>query len=147
MNVILEKDGQTIQYGTGSALYLLLNLIPFVGGIVTLVLIIIKKQFRGVSLNQIVLSLIFFVIYFVMAMIIAATESAFLAILLLLFALGFGILGIVMYVYYILNANYYSIKQRLEEGYTVVNGDDEAVKLAVQRAVNIKLPFWQILSF
>lgn len=146
MNIILDKDGQTIEYKTGSALYLLWNFIPL-GGIITLVLMITRKQFRGILLNEIVYSILFILVYMAMMLLTLTTNSSLIGLLMLVVMLGFAIIGIFMYVFYVLNANYYSIKQRLVEGYTVQNMDIIEVQMAVQKAESLKKPFWQITKF
>lgn len=146
MNVILEKNGQQIDYGNAAALYLLLQFIPFVGGIISLIFMIMKKQFRGIWLNQFIWGLIATGLYIFM-IIGAAMESSFIIAIAFIAILALLILFIVMYVMYILNANYYSIKQRLAEGYVVLNGDDPMVALAVSKAEAINKPFWQFTKF
>lgn len=140
MNIILEKDGKTFEYKTGNALYLLFSFVPAIGNLIALCLMIIRKQFRGVYLNQLLL----LVIYVVLARVTYALGITF---LFQLINSLFVILFIYMTVMYILNANYYSIRQRLDEGYTVVNGDNPDVEIAVNRARNIRKPFWQITKF
>ncbi len=140
MNVILEKDGTQIEYKAGPAIYLCFSFLPAIGGLIALALMIIRKQFRGVFVNQFIvvvaLSLLF--------RIVILTGSGLLVTLAYIFAL---VLSIYITVMYVLNANYYSIKQRLDEGYTVVNGDEPVVAEAVSRAQNIKKQFWQITKF
>lgn len=141
MDIQLEKDGKQVSYKTGTALYILLTYIPLIGWFIMLFLTIVRKQFKGIILNQLLLSVIFSFVLSLVRLVFGAGT---------IFGIASSVLSIfvlIVFVIYVLNANYYSIKARLDEGYTVVNGDDEAVKLAVQRAVNIKLPFWQILSF
>lgn len=140
MNINLEKDGQTLSYKTGNAFYLLLSFIPVVGSIVVLVLTIMRKQFRGILLNQFIIGLISILVLFLSIFTGSEGIISFVYILLLVFML-------VVYVNYVVNANYYSIKQRLEEGYTVVNADDAEVQAAIAKANNVKFPFWQITKF
>lgn len=140
MDIILEKDGKQFTYKTGSALYLLLAFIPIVGALIALILIIMRKQFRGITLNQLVIGLIFGAISFGISL----TGSTFLVEVCYTLTLAFSIYMTVMYV---LNANYYSIKQRLDEGYHVVNNGEFEVQAAVERAKTIKKPFWQITRF
>lgn len=140
MNVILEKDGQTLEYKAGAALYLLLNFVPLVGFIITLVMMIMKKQFKGIFLNQLVVGLILTLLLFVSFF----TGSDLLISIVYFIVLGFSAFMTVMY---IINANYYSIKQRLEDGYTVTNENELEVQEAVTRAQSIKKPFWQLIKF
>lgn len=146
MNVILEKNGEQIDYGNGAAIYLLLQFIPIVGGIISLIFMIMKKQFRGIWLNQFIWGLIATVLYIIMFTG-AVMESNAIIIISFIAILALLILFVVMYVMYVLNANYYSIKQRLAEGYVVLNGDDPMVALAVSKAEAIKKPFWQFTRF
>lgn len=137
MKVILEKGGKEVSYKAGPALYLLSALIPLLGWILTLVF----KQFKGVSLNQYILYIIFSVIAKVALSIFGN------GFIYGIIALVLSILSIVVLVVYILNANYYSIKARIDEGYTVTNMNEPAVQLAVSKAESINTPFWQILKF
>lgn len=146
MNVILEKDGEQLEYGNGAALYLLLQFIPMVGGIISLIFMIMKRQFRGIWLNQFIWGLIMCGVY-IMLIIGATMQSDILVIFALIAILALLILFIVMYIMYVLNANYYSIKQRLAEGYVVLNSDDPMVALAISKAEAANKPFWQFTRF
>lgn len=139
MKVILEKDGQQVSYKAGSALYMLLSFIPF-GGIITLVLNIVYKQFRGIWLNQLIVTLITLVLVIVAA-VIGSDALIVIAYILMLVSL------IYLYVMYVFNANHYSVKQRLEEGYTVVNLDEAGISEFVEVAKAKKTPICQITKF
>lgn len=139
MKITLEKNGEQITYNTGLALYLLLSFIPIVGSITFLVLSIIRKQFRGIVLNQLLITIIANVIL----SIVYISKIEF---LLHIVAFGVSILFMVILAFYVLNANTYSVKARLAEGYTVV-GDSQQHTEILTKAANIKMPFWQILRF
>lgn len=152
MNIILEKNGQQIEYRAGNALYLLVAFIPYIGGLISLVLQFKNKHIKGIFLNQLIIAAAAVVAMIVVLIISSTTgvDSALgqiLAIILVMLMIAFAILSIWMTVAYILNANYYAIKQRLAEGYSVVNEQDATVALAVQKAEQIKVPFWQITKF
>lgn len=145
MNIILEKDGERIEYGTDKALYLLLSFIPYAGSLVVLVMSIMRKQFRGYWLNSFIIGLIFMTSIIIL-LLLGLVADLFIA-LAIIDVIGFLIFAIYMYVMYLLNANYYSIKQRLDEGYHVVNDGEAGVQAAIGKAQAIKKPFWQITKF
>ncbi len=147
MRVQLEKDGIEREYNIGSAYYLLLNFIPAIGWLITITLMIIRKQFKGIFLNQFVFALIGSLIYSIILSMYAATGSTTIAAISMLFGFALMIISLVMYVMYILKANLYSVKQLLEDGYTVTNGDDMRVADFVEQAKATKKPFWQLLKF
>lgn len=147
MNVILDKDGDVLEYKAGGAYYLLLSFIPMIGGIITLIMIIFKKQFRGIILNELILSIIYTLIYFSLYGALNFTNSTTLLYITIVLLLIATVLMVTIYINYVLNANYYSIKQRLHEGYTVVNNEEPQVMAAVQKAELIKVPFWQVTKF
>ncbi len=147
MRVQLEKDGIEREYNIGSAYYLLLNFIPAIGWLITITLMIIRKQFKGIFLNQFVVALIGSLIYSVILSMYSATGSTTIAAISMLFGFALMIISLVMYVMYILKANLYSVKQLLEDGYTVTNGDDMRVADFVEQAKATKKPFWQLLKF
>ncbi len=143
MNVILEKDGQQFEYKVGPALYLLLGFIPF-GQIIVLIMEIMRKQFRGIVLNELIVGLIITVITIIGALISVALDSAVLITLIYFAIVAFSIY---MFVIYVMNANALSVKQRLEEGFVVVNMDNPEVAAFVQKAEATKVPFFQITKF
>ncbi len=147
MRVQLEKDGIEREYNIGSAYYLLLNFIPMIGWLITLTLMIIRKQFRGILLNEFVVAIVGSLIYSILLSMYAASGSTTLAFLSMLFAIALMIISLVMYVMYVFKANLYSVKQRLAEGYTVTNLDDMRVAEFVKQAEMTKKPFWQITKF
>lgn len=148
MNVILEKDGHQIEYKSGAAIYLLLQYIPGIGSLIVLVMMILRKQFRGIWLNQLIFVIITSAIY---SIIVVGSSDGSGSILLSIMSVVLMFLSfflIYMNIMYILNANYYSIRQRLEEGYIVQNMDDPQVALAVTRANSLKPKrIWQFTRF
>lgn len=140
MNVILEKDGKTIEYKSGMAIYLCFNFLPIVGSFIALFLMIVRKQFKGVFLNQLIVAIILTSLFALSLL----TGSSLIINVMYFITLGFSAFMTVMY---ILNANFYSIKQRLDDGYTVVNGNEITVQEAVTKAQAMKKPFWQLLKF
>lgn len=144
MNVILEKDGQQFEYKVGPALYLLFGFVPFIGQILVLVMEIMRKQFRGIFLNEFVVAVIITVLTIVTMLISVALGSNLLISLLYFVLVAFSIY---MYVIYVINANALSVRQRLEEGYKVVNMDNPDVAAFVQKAEATKVPFFQITKF
>lgn len=138
MNVVLEKDGEQRSYHAGNAMYLLFNFIPILGSLIAFVLMISKKQFRGIFLNQFVLGLIISVVTSIFTKVGVNSK-------ILMFISA--ILGLYVLIMYVLNANYYSIKQRLDEGFVVINANVPEVQMAVQKAESIKKPFWQLTRF
>ncbi len=147
MRVQLEKDGIEREYNIGSAYYLLLSFIPVIGWFITITLMIIRKQFKGIFLNQFVVAFIVSLIYSIIFSMYTATGSTAIAAIYILFGFAAIVFSLVMYVMYVLKANLYSIKQLLEDGYTVTNGDDMNVAEFVEQAKATKKPFWQILKF
>ncbi len=129
-NILLTKGGETRTVKAGNALYMLLGFIPVVGGIIFLVLSIIKKQFRGICLNELLWSLIIAIIAILLPLIGATISLGFAAFLSLIDILAMFILAIYIFVHLILNANKYSLAQYIKEGYEVSNMDqlDEKTK-------------------
>lgn len=138
MNVILEKDGVQRSYKAGNAMYLLFNLIPIIGNLTVFILMIVKKQFRGIFLNQLIIGLFISIVSTILILLNVNNK-----ILMVISSL----IGLYILYTYIMNANYYSIKQRLAEGFVVVNDNDPEVKLAVEKANEVKTPFWQLTRF
>lgn len=141
MNVILEKDGEQFSYGVGNAMYLLISFVPLFGTLITLIMSIVKKQFRGIFLNMFIYSFAFslMVYAFKAADILDQAKPIVIIVYLTIYYYFF--------IMYVLNANSYSIKQRLSEGFTVVNGDDQQVKAAVEKAESTNKPVWQLTKF
>lgn len=138
MNVILEKDGVQRSYKAGNAMYLLFNLVPIIGNLTVFILMIVKKQFRGIFLNKLIIGICISIV---------ATICVLLNVNNTLLMVISSLIGIYVLYTYVMNANYYSIKQRLAEGFVVVNDNDPEVKLAVEKANEVKTPFWQLTRF
>lgn len=152
MEFYLTKDNQQRKMKAGSALYMLFIFIPFVGGLIHLILTIINKQFKGVWLNLLLLNLIIFVIYVILLfisiflMIASATLGA---ILLLLSTLGlFGVI-IYLYIHLIIHANEYSLSQYLKDGYTITNEENlpSEIKYWIDKNKDKQKPKFLFLNF
>lgn len=136
MKVRLEKDGKVREYKAGVAMYQIWTIIfpP-----VSLILSIVFKQFKGTYLNILIIS---FIVSMVATVIGQANAS--------LYAL-LGLVGYIAITYlaimYTLNANKYSVRARMEEGYRVTNMDDPQVAAFVQSVGTARKPFLQILGF
>ncbi len=71
MDIQLVKNDNRRTIIGGPSLYLLLFFVPYIGDVVILILTIIKKEFRGVFLNKLILIIIeiflmIFIIYGIM---------------------------------------------------------------------------------
>lgn len=142
--VKLIKGGKYIEYKIGPANYVILSLIPIVGTVAYLVLAIQVKQFRGVWINRVIIDFVFIMFAIISRAIMVDTgnHSEWLVYLLVVAACYSVILHD-----YLLNANYYGIKQRLIEGYKVLNEDEVAINHVINRASQIKEPFWQLTTY
>ncbi len=151
MKIILEKGFETKEVKTGYSLYLLWGLMPWFGSIILLVLTILRKQFKGILLNQ-------FVVYLMILAIMIAGLVLFSLIgfepgdtILMASSIFFLSLSVYFSVYYILNANCLSLKQYLENGYVVKDDqgdqDDQEIQKFVEQAKNKKKPWFQVLKF
>ncbi len=149
MKVLLKNPTteKVYEYNSSTAYYLLLQFVPMFGEVLSLVFIILRKQFRGISLNKLIYIFGFILLNMILIAMFGATSSSLLITVIGVLYFAFLILRIVMYISYVLNANYYSIKQRLEEGCIVLNEEEPEVKAAVIKAQSIKKPFWQITKF
>lgn len=140
----LEKEQERVGYKIGAANYIWLGLIPFVGSLITLILSIQRKQFRGFWLNKFIVDIIIAILLSILAAISIDTENE------TLYFIGVMIdviISIGILWNYASNANYYSIKQRLSEGYIVMNDDEPEIAQAVEKAERVELPFWQMTKF
>lgn len=144
MFIKLEKEGKVVEYKIGPAKYIILELIPIVGYLIVLVISIQVKQFRGYYLNKMLLGLVIGPLFIILMSAGFDTGNKILYLIGMMVEVIFTIAIVWNYVH---NANYYSIKQRLSEGYTVLNDDEEQVVKAVEKAKETKLHFWQITSF
>lgn len=121
-----------------------MGLIPFVGGLIILILSIQTKQFRGFWLNKFIIDIIITIFLLILGSISIDTGNG------TLYYVGVMIdviISIGITWNYANNANYYSIKQRLSEGYIVMNSEESEVAQAVEKAEGIELPFWQMTKF
>ncbi len=148
MDIKLTKESNQRVLKAGVAYYLLLMFIPFVGSIITLVLVILRKQFRGVIINQFLVSLIMFLL-FILAGLIAIISAKVSAILILIIFFFSMILEIFLYVHLILNSNKYSLAQYIKEGYEIENLDelDGKTKYWIEENKDIKRPKFLLLDF
>ncbi len=130
MDIILNKNGETRTVKAGNALYMLIGFIPLVGGIIFLVMTIIRKQFRGICLNELLWSLIIVLISILLPLIGGTISLGFAAFLSLIAILAAFILGIYIFIHLVLNANKYSLAQYIQEGYEIANMEqlDEVTK-------------------
>ncbi len=148
MNIKLTKESNQRTLKAGVAYYLLLMFIPFIGSIITLVLIILKKQFRGIALNQFLVSLIMLALVSLASVlaIISAKLSAALVLIITLFSMAFGIF---LFIHLILNSNKYSLAQYIKEGYEIENFDElnQETKIWIEENKDIKRPKFLLLDF
>lgn len=147
MNIILDKDGEIIEYKTGHAYYLLLLFIPVVGLVLTAIMMMMRKQLRGVGLNYLIFCCGYLIIYTIFSVTLKLLGSSIVLNILALLLVVCSVLMFFIYINYVINANYYSLKARLAEGYSVVNSEEPEAILAVQKATICKLPFWQFTKF
>ncbi len=149
MKIFLKKDMEQREVSAGNAWYVLTGFIPFIGGILLLVLLIVKKQFKGVFLNMLIISAIATTIYLFSSVIFFAI-SEFLGVLFLLLGIvAFFALAIYLYVLFVRKANRYALAQYLEDGYEIINMDqlDEEAKVWVEESKDIKREKFLLLKF
>lgn len=144
--VKLRKGNEFVEYDTGNALYLLLYLIPGLS-IFGLCLAIIKRQFRGVSLNLMIIGLVYLGCIVLLFGLRILTGFGIFRIIYAMLYLALAIIIIAIKIMYIVNANYYAIKARLNEGYVVTNIEYPEVQQACEKARGVTIPFWQITKF
>lgn len=148
MEVEMKKSIYHIEFKTEyknkPAFYMLWGLIPFVGWIIYLVIAIRRQQFRGIWLNNFFLGLIYSLVY---SIINAMGYGIINYIIITILSLAWIVFGFVILIDYVKNANYYSIKQRLEEGYEVINLEDPKVQQAVEKSRSLKIRFWQFTTY
>ncbi len=148
-NILLTKDGESRTIKPGNAWYILLVFIPVVGSIIFLVLSIIKKQFRGIFLNEVLLGILLFLATMVLSIvggIISLKLGALLMTLASLASMGFGIF---LYVHLVINSNRYSLSQYLAEGYEVANEKElgASTKMWLEENKDIKRAKFLLLKF
>ncbi len=161
MKITLEKGFEKKQLETGNAYYVLFALIPYVGIFITLILAIMRKQFKGAILNNILIAigvllfdmlLILLLFGFISILLMASIQIEMVAFI-TLFSIALSIFSFILiiiyfFVYSTLNLNYLSLKKYLEDGYVITshNKDYREVQLFVQRANEKKKPWFFILK-
>ncbi len=150
MLITLEKGLERKELRTGMANYLLFGLIPWVGQIIVLILAVMRKQFKAFYFNGAIIALVGIPsVMIAMVLIFWLFPFYISSILLLILMLGLLFFAIYLYVYFVLNMNYLSLKQYLADGYEIVgeNKDYDEVKLFVQRANDKKKPWFFKVKF
>lgn len=142
--VKLIKGGKYIEYKIGPANYVILSLIPIVGTVAYFVVAIQVKQFRGVWINKIIIDFMFIMFASISRAIMIDTGNRFQWTVYIMISII--CYSLILYDY-VINANYYSIKQRLLEGYKVLNEDEVAINHVIDKASRIKEPFWQLTTY
>lgn len=140
MNIVLEKDGQSVSYKMGEAYYILFGIIPFIGSLILIFLTISRKQFKGVWLNSFLISLILGLF----TTIAYASGSAAVSTIV---SLVITVIYTIVYIIYIFNANTYSVKARLAEGYRVTSVIDNQTQVFLDKVERTKFPIYQIVKF
>lgn len=139
MRINLEKDGKQFSYKAGYAWYLFTCLIaPIIG----IGLSVIFKQFKGVGLNLIVVIL---GTNIAMQLLLMAGSNVTNYLAIAVFIIQMVVVIYLMSVY-IVNANKYSIKAKLEDGYTVDKPSQEE-KEFIESCKRISYPKIQLVSF
>lgn len=150
MNVKLHKNGETLTYAAGPALYILVTLIPMIGGLLYIIMSILRRQFKGMVLNSWVLQLL--LILTLVGCIILGSLMNQLSTILGMTMVVFGYLvylvaSIYLLVYYMRFSNYLSVKARIADGYEVVNIDEPVVAEFVEKSNEINVAKFQIVKF
>ncbi len=146
MDIQLIKGGNKRTVIAGPSLYLLLFFVPYIGNVALLILTIIKKEFKGVFLNKLILVIIETFLMIVMVLFSIALGSFLLMIISIVLCLLFNIyIDVVL----IKNANKYFLAQYLYEGYEIENEDflSDKTKLWIDENKNIKRNYFLILDF
>ncbi len=148
-SILLTKDGESRTVKPGNAWYILLVFIPFVGTIIFLVLSIIRKQFRGIFLNEVVLGLLLFLVTMVVTMVGGIISLKLGALLMALASLGIMGFGIFLYIHLVINANKYSLAAYLAEGYEVANENElvASTKMWLEENKDAKRASFLLLKF
>lgn len=140
MDIRLEKNGKAVTYKAGNAYYLLLAYIPVIGWLILLYMTYKHNQFKGIILNQLVISLIVYAVSVVFY--INQIQS-----LLNLWNMISWFFIIYIYLMYIFKANHYAVKQKLIEGYKITSPIDHQTRLFLTKVENVHKPFWQFVKF
>ncbi len=148
-DIILTKDIETRTVKPGNAWYVLTGFIPFIGGILLLVLLIMRKQFRGIFLNILLISVIVGPLFLILFAIMVAISEPLGGLFLLMEIIGFFVFKIYLYVLFVRKANRYSLAQYLEEGYEIINMDQlgEESKFWIEESKDIKRNKILLLKF
>lgn len=139
-----EVTNQTRKQKGSFATYILISIIPF-GGIVTLFMSIIRKQFKLYFLN-------IFLIFLILGLVISITTAIIVnsgimeqnnVVLLIQFIFYF----LYIFVIFVIakDINRASIKWYLEHGYELGQGATEVDKLLIEEIKNNKYPWWAIV--
>ncbi len=160
-SINLELNGNIREVKTTPAIYLLCYFIPLVGWLITLIIMITRKQFKGIFLNNLIIGAIgAFIIYPSSFLIVTFTSInsagvllriiTLLAIILLSILILF-IFGLIIYsyIYQVINANKLTLKSLLNQGYHIMNEHTltpEQVEF-VEKSKMIKRPWFLVLDF
>ncbi len=144
MFVKMKKGNHYVEYKDDLALYVLLCLIPYIGEIVFLIISIRREQFRGIWLNRLIISCIG--LFILLLCIIFDYTLGYLLLTLICIKILY-VCKIIILIDYAINANYYSINKRINEGYEIINENEYDIKYAISKARNKKTKFWQFTPF
>ncbi len=148
-NILLTKDGESRTVKPGNAWYILLVFIPFVGSIIFLVLSIIRKQFKGIFLNEFLLGAILSFAFFFVSLLVGLISLKLGAVIMMILSIGVLIFGVVLYVDLVSNANKYSLSQYLADGYEITNENElgTATKMWLEENKNKERAKFLLIKF
>ncbi len=148
-NILLTKDGESRTVKPGNAWYILLVFIPFVGSIIFLVLAIIRKQFKGIFLNEFLLGAILSLAFFFVSLLVGLISLKLGAVIMMILSIGVLIFGVVLYVDLVSNANKYSLSQYLADGYEITNENElgTATKMWLEENKNKERAKFLLIKF
>ncbi len=148
-NILLTKDGESRTVKPGNAWYILLVFIPFVGSIIFLVLAIIRKQFKGIFLNEFLLGAILSLAFFFVSLLVGLISLKLGAVIMMILSIGVLIFGVVLYVDLVSNANKYSLSQYLADGYEITNENElgTATKIWLEENKNKERAKFLLIKF
>ncbi len=148
-NILLTKDGELRTVKPGNAWYILLVFIPFVGSIIFLVLAIIRKQFKGIFLNEFLLGAILSLAFFFVSLLVGLISLKLGAVIMMILSIGVLIFGVVLYVDLVSNANKYSLSQYLADGYEITNENElgTATKMWLEENKNKERAKFLLIKF
>ncbi|MFV0288977.1 MAG: hypothetical protein ACK5HR_05975 [Mycoplasmatales bacterium] len=148
MDLYLSKGIKKRKVKAGPALYLLLGFIPFIGGLIQLILTIVYKQFKGIILNSFLIVSASSMVYIIVELF--ANSLGSLGIIInILGVLGFLGFLIYFYILLIINSNCYSLQQYLNDGYIIDNEENlpSNIKIWIETSKSKKKPFFLLLNF